>query len=266
MLPLVLAASCHGYHHLPCLLDIARSGVQVPLTNQVPQRTVHPANHGRPTIDTRFFSKTYRRDAWRCIVVDADILDIWPEVHISPFGVVDTGNGDPRASRRVIDDLSYPPNGSVNDYTDQSAIYQPRYEHCDKIAGGITRQRSRFPDPEVKQRTGDVASPYRHICVHSQSVHLFGGRLPQDIALVVDLSAAFGWGGSSGSYAVVGETISFSHGHTTNSFNPDGFFSYHWADDHINVAADVETNCEDVAWALRLAVMTLLGPTAISED
>lgn len=41
--------------------------------------------------------KNIRReqDTWRCIVVDDDILDIWPEVHSSSFGVVDKANDSP---------------------------------------------------------------------------------------------------------------------------------------------------------------------------
>ncbi|GMF51323.1 unnamed protein product [Phytophthora fragariaefolia] len=44
------------------------------------------------------------------------------------------------------------------------------------------------------------------------------------------------------------------------------FFNYHWVDDHINVAADVGTNCEDMERSLRYAMTTIIGSGAVNED
>ncbi|EGZ06938.1 hypothetical protein PHYSODRAFT_408630, partial [Phytophthora sojae] len=122
----------------------------------------------------------------------------------SPFGVVDKGNGDPQTTGRVIHDLSCPVNVSLNDHTDRTAICQPKYQHCDAVATTIVQEKKRHPGAEVKEQAGDVSSAYRHVCIHSQCVHLFGVRLHRDAALIIDMSAAFGWSGSPGNYGVVG--------------------------------------------------------------
>ncbi|KAE9052141.1 hypothetical protein PR003_g1012 [Phytophthora rubi] len=268
MIPAVLRHACRNYEYLPSLLGIAESGARVPLAGQLPQQSARPPNHRSADERYNVLVKNIRReqDAWRCIVVDDDILEIWPEVHASPFGVVDKGNGDPQTTGRVIHDLSCPVNRSLNDHTNRDAIYQPKYKHCDAVAAAIVQEKKRHPGAEVKEQAGDVSSAYRHVCIHSHCVHLFGGRLHRDNVLIIDMSAAFGWSGSPGNYGVVGGAISFIHGHTTNQLNPLGFFSYHWVDDHINVAADVGSNCSDMEQSLRLAMLTVLGPAAINED
>lgn len=43
-------------------------------------------------------------------------------------------------------------------------------------------------------------------------------------------------------------------------------FNYYWVDDHINVAADLGTNCRDAEHSLRHAMTTILGPDAVNED
>ncbi|GMF66424.1 unnamed protein product [Phytophthora lilii] len=54
------------------------------------------------------------------LVVDADLLDVWKNIFISPIGVVDKA-GSP-ADIRVINDYSYPPGAAVNDFTDRSSF------------------------------------------------------------------------------------------------------------------------------------------------
>lgn len=49
-------------------------------------------------------------------------------------------------------------------------------------------------------------------------------------------------------------------------FNPQGFFSYHWVGDHINVAADIGANCQDMEQSLRHTMFVVLGPVAINEE
>ncbi|KAE9309301.1 hypothetical protein PF008_g20738 [Phytophthora fragariae] len=43
-------------------------------------------------------------------------------------------------------------------------------------------------------------------------------------------------------------------------------FNYYWVDDHINVATDLGTNCQDAEHSLRHAMTTILGPDAVNED
>lgn len=111
-----------------------------------------------------------------------------------------------------------------------------------------------------------MSSAFRHRCIHSYDVYLFGGRLPPDNALVIDTSAAFGWSSSPGNFTAVGGAIAHIHGHTTNIYNPGGFYCYHWVDDHINVAGDVGTNCLDMDQSLRYAMVSVLGSTATNKE
>ncbi|KAE9073430.1 hypothetical protein PF010_g25076 [Phytophthora fragariae] len=67
---------------------------------------------------------------------------------------------------------------------------------------------------------GDVASAYRNVCTHSECVYMFAGHIPEDTAIVIDLAAAFGWTGSSGTYGVLGGAVAFAHGSTTNATTP----------------------------------------------
>ncbi|KAE9068092.1 hypothetical protein PF010_g27203 [Phytophthora fragariae] len=92
---------------------------------------------------------------------------------------------------------------------------------------------------------GDVASAFRNISIHSNSVYLFAGHIEEDDIIVIELAAPFGWTGSPGFYEIAGGAVAYVHGsHTTDEF-PDGMFNYHWVDDHINVAADAGTACDD---------------------
>ncbi|KAE9292791.1 hypothetical protein PR003_g24671 [Phytophthora rubi] len=89
-------------------------------------------------------------------------------------------------------DLSCAVTKSLNDHTDRNAVCQPKYKNCDAVAAAIVRVKKRFQGAEVKEQAGDVSSAYRHVCIHSQCIHLFGGRLHRDAALVIDMSAATG--------------------------------------------------------------------------
>ncbi|GMF51929.1 unnamed protein product [Phytophthora fragariaefolia] len=201
------------------------------------------------------------QDRWRCFVLELDILDIWPEVRISPFGVVDKGNTDPLVNGQAIHDLSFPDGASINDATDTASLCQLMFQPCDAIAREIMCQQDLHPDTDVLLQAGD-----RHVGTHSRSAYLFGGRLEAANALVIDTSAAFGWSGSPASYDVGGGAIAYLHDRSVNVARGAGTFNYVWVDDHINVAADIGSNCADVEQSLRLAMTTALGHGAINED
>ncbi|KAE9098190.1 hypothetical protein PF010_g15654 [Phytophthora fragariae] len=80
------------------------------------------------------------------------------------------------------------------------------------------------------------------------------------------MAAAFGWSGSPASYGVISGGIAFVHSTSVNRYQPDGMFNYYWVDDHINVAADIGTNCADAEQSLRYAMKTILGADAVNED
>jgi hypothetical protein len=65
------------------------------------------------------------------------MLDIWPEVFISPF----KGDADPRTTGRLIHDMSFPADRSVNDVTATASLCEPTFEPCDAIANKILHQK-----------------------------------------------------------------------------------------------------------------------------
>ncbi|OWZ21189.1 LOW QUALITY PROTEIN: hypothetical protein PHMEG_0004282 [Phytophthora megakarya] len=183
----ILKEACSGNQHFDALIDITSNGGDL-TTNLLP-----------------VLVKNIRKeqDAWRTIVLDLDILDNWPEVYIGPFGVIDKGDADPHTSGRTIHDLSFSAGESVNDYTDTSWICLPIFEHCDTVEGEILQQRCKHPTVEIKIQAGDVASGFRNVGTFSKRVYLFGGRLKEDSAQVIDMSAAFGWSGAPASYDTI---------------------------------------------------------------
>jgi hypothetical protein len=185
---------------------------------------------------------------------------------MSPFGVVDKGSGNPSSSGRVIHDLSHPDDSSVNMHTDASDVPKPTFAHCSCIAREITRCKRAHPAIAVKVMAGDVASAYRNACTHSHSVHLFAGSIPDDNAIVIDMSAAFGWTGSAGTYSILGGAVAFVHGQSYDGSRPTGMFNYHWVDDHVNVSPEIGSLCADSERSLRHAMVADLGPAAVNEE
>ncbi|OWZ06216.1 LOW QUALITY PROTEIN: hypothetical protein PHMEG_00021560 [Phytophthora megakarya] len=261
MLPNVLRRECAGYRHADALITIASSGTPVPLTTLPAPQGVYPTNHKSAADRYAVLVRNIRKeqDRWRCLVVDLDILEIWPEVHISPFGVVDKGDADPQTSGRTIHDLSFSTSRSINDFTDTDNICTPTFDKSDIVAREILRQKAELPGVDVKLQAGDVASAFRNVCTNSEHAHKFGGRLEKDNALVIETAAAFGWSGSPGA-------IAYIHGSSVNRHQPSGLFNYYWVDDHINVASDIGQNCADAETSLRNAMVTILGPDAINEE
>ncbi|KAF1783124.1 hypothetical protein GQ600_15561 [Phytophthora cactorum] len=65
--------------------------------------------------------------------------------------------------------------------------------------------------------TGDVATTFRNISIHRNRGYLFAGLIDEKTALMVELSAHFGWTGSPGFYEIFGGAISHIHGCHTNA-------------------------------------------------
>ncbi|KAE9193668.1 hypothetical protein PF002_g23836 [Phytophthora fragariae] len=97
LIPSVLEQQCRGYKHLDSLLQIAAEGVRVRLIRPLPRQAMFPRNHPSASTRLNVLRANIRKeqDLFRCLVVDADIIAIWPEIFTSPFGVVDKGDGDP---------------------------------------------------------------------------------------------------------------------------------------------------------------------------
>ncbi|ETM42712.1 hypothetical protein L914_11690 [Phytophthora nicotianae] len=268
ILPGLLQRTCQGYPKLDALLRIANEGARIDLIRPLPKQDGFPRNHPSAVERINVLRRNIRKeqDLWRCLVVDADIITIWPEIFISPFGVVDKGEGDPSTTGRVIHDLSSPDGESVNHLTDRSTVTDVTFEHCSSIAREISKCTRQNPGADVKVMAGDIASAYRNACTHSACVFACAGHIPEDNAIIIDLSAAFGWAGSAGTYSVLGGAVAFIHGSSTDAAHPDGYYNYHWVDDHVNVTADIGSCCADVERSLRFAMAAVMGPSAVNED
>ncbi|GMF44372.1 unnamed protein product [Phytophthora fragariaefolia] len=259
---------CRGYRHLDQLQDIVREGVQVRLKDPPPppRQVQRPPSHGSARDRINVLRKIIRKgqDTWRCLVLDMDPLEMWTEIVISPFGIVDQGGENSSVSGRTIHDLSYPEGTSINDCTGQESITRPGYAHCDAVATETVRANHLRPGAEVNLMAGDVASALRNISIHSKSVYRFAGLIEKENVLVIEQSAPFGWTRSPGFYEIVGGVISYIHGNPTNATYPDGFFNYHWVDDHINVAVDDGSSCVEIDRSFRFTMVAVLGADTIN--
>ncbi|KAF1785399.1 hypothetical protein GQ600_23874 [Phytophthora cactorum] len=72
--------------------------------------------------------------------------------------------------------------------------------------------------------------------------------------------------GHCGSCGVIGGAIAHLHGNPANRYYSDGHFNYYYIDDHINIAADIGSNCSDAEQSLRHSMITVLGHGAINEE
>ncbi|KAF1775618.1 hypothetical protein GQ600_3892 [Phytophthora cactorum] len=131
-------------------------------------------------------------------------------------------------------------------------------------AADVIRQQHDFP--EARQlHAGDVASAFRNVCTHSESAHLFCGRLERDNALVIDTAAAFGWSGSPGSYGVVVVLLPTCMTILLTSFSrPDSL---------ITVGSTIISTSLQTSGLLlrrgavsRHSMITVLGPGAVNEE
>ncbi|GMG16751.1 unnamed protein product [Phytophthora fragariaefolia] len=96
LVPVVLNEVFKGYEHLEELQKIVHSGVEVRLSKEPPRQMQRPPNHGSARDRLNVLRKNIRKeqDAGRCLVLDRDLLKQWPEIIISPFGVVDKSGKD----------------------------------------------------------------------------------------------------------------------------------------------------------------------------
>ncbi|KAF1778504.1 hypothetical protein GQ600_24062 [Phytophthora cactorum] len=87
LLPMALRNQCCGYAHLDDLIRIASEGVHVKLNTPLPKQARflcnHPSAANRINVLRTNISK--EQDLRRCLVVDADVIDVWPELFLSPF-------------------------------------------------------------------------------------------------------------------------------------------------------------------------------------
>lgn len=251
---------------------ISRHGVVPPLLSHPPQQPAPPANHSNLALyldDVRALLRKGQDEA-RFIVLDLDVLDQWPEVFCSPLGVA-TRDDNPRKVR-LIHDLSWPLDQSVNAHTDRDLIPVPSYDGHMAIARRILQLKAEYPGHDVHIGTGDVSGAFRHVPIAADFVHLFAATLPEDDALIIDTSCPFGWTGSPGCYHVAAQQINRMYGSTCPSWRHQpakadaSFHPLVWVDDHVCVEVDLGSRTQEAGLALRRAMASVLGPESLNED
>lgn len=199
----------------------------------------------------------------RYLVLDERVLALWPELFVSPIGVVAKGNDD----TRMINDYSYPRGASVNEFTNRDNFPSIAYNPPRDIARRIHSLRSAHPNEEVLLMLGDVSGAFRHVPVHEDDVHMFVFIF--DGYVVIDLSCGFGWCGSPAFYSLAGAVINDLY--ECADVEDDGDLSLGhlhgnvWCDDHTCVEINRGQRCKTANIALRHAMATVLGPAAIND-
>ncbi|GMF53173.1 unnamed protein product [Phytophthora fragariaefolia] len=225
-----------GYPHLNHLIEIAEHGIDAQWRSGPAPKRPPPENHGSCRRCLRAVTRSIREGqcSGEYMVVDADILELWPEVVCSPLGAVEKKGINPSEEVLAIHDLSFPKRNSANDAFIEESVPKVRYESVKTIAVRIERLANR-------------------------------GH-----AGLIDLAAPFGWSGSPPYYALFGRAISWlmesnSPASVSSSTDEDAFFPYEWVDGHILVEPDVDNRLHLAEATLRHAMLAVLGARAINE-
>ncbi|POM65663.1 Hypothetical protein PHPALM_18590, partial [Phytophthora palmivora] len=246
--------------------EVVRHGV-IPewLPHRPIRQSVRPPNH--TTLST-YLPQVWRhirkgQKDGRYLVLHASLADKWGEVFISPLGVVAKSGGDGH-DVRLINDYSFPDKAAVNDYTDRSHFPEITYNPPGHIANRIFTLRRDHPNVRILMMLGDVAGAFRHVPINANHAHMFAFIVGE--FLVIDMSCGFGWCGSPAWYYLPGALIkelyeTFETAEASNRRRRGSF----WCDDHTCIEIDTGNQCFVGNIALRRAMATVLGPTAINE-
>lgn len=183
-----------GYRHMQFLVEAATHGLQPSWDHVAQPQESPPPNHQSANRYLPSVARSVRsgQDEGQYLVLDMDILSVWPQVQSSPFGAVEKKGIDPSEEIRLVHDLSFPRGASVNTATLDINVPDVEYLHVAAIAQRIEQCYDRYPGKEIKTRKADVKGAYRHLRLTSSSVHWTGASIPQFDALVIDVSAPFG--------------------------------------------------------------------------
>ncbi|ETP33088.1 hypothetical protein F442_18322 [Phytophthora nicotianae P10297] len=155
--------------------NIVRHGVIPRWTRAKPQyQDTIPANHR--SINGHGHSIRYHLHKGqlegRYLIMEANLLDQWPEIFVSPLAVVDKP-GAAQQDIRLINDYSFPPDASVNDYTDRSDHSPISYNPPRAIARPIYQRKMLGRSSQMLLKLGDVAGAFRHVSINAEAVHMF---------------------------------------------------------------------------------------------
>ncbi|OWZ03126.1 hypothetical protein PHMEG_00025201 [Phytophthora megakarya] len=177
----------------------------------------------------------------------------------------------PSVGVRLIHDLSFPKNDSVNAAFVIGSVPKVRYESVVIIAQRIEYLAQKGFTGRVRMLKGDVKSAFRHLMTIASQTFRMAAFVPELSVLAIDMAAPFGWAGSPPYYSLFGRAISWLMGNSSpssvsNSMDTDPFFPYEWVDDHILVEPDVGNRLQLAAATLRHAMLAVLGYRSINES
>ncbi|ETL90948.1 hypothetical protein L917_10461 [Phytophthora nicotianae] len=261
------------YEHLDLMVQIATSGFKAEWSERLPRTRSCPSNHRSADCHgAGVRAKILEGEAvGTYLVVDEKLLERW-HVTISPFGAVPKSDARSMHAIRLIHDLAFPLDDCVNSHTIQSSLPYVPYQPFSALAERIEHLAAVHPGVRILILKGDVQGAFRYLRLHAPDVHRMGGCLGHLQASVIDLSAPFGWTGSPAFYSVFGRAISTIVGRESPASmwpgHPDAtpFFAYEWVDDHVMMESDLGERCAVAEDTLRLAMLAVLGPTAINES
>jgi hypothetical protein len=266
-----------NYPLVRVVVDAAAVGFTPTWNQRDPHQDRPPPNHTGARQHPNILLKAIRegQDAGQYLVLDDQVMSKWTHVQCSPFTVIEKGNVDIQLDGRLIHDLSFPHGHSTNDHTVRSSLPTVTWGMITRVAIRIeTLRQRRTATRRIKGQCGDVKGAFRHLRSHHLHTKWFGGHIASHKALVLDLAAPFGWAGSPYYYGAFGNAISWIVGNespatmaSSPSTDVEPFFAFEFVDDHILLEVEDEEG-ERLATAeltLRLAMMAVLGPTAINE-
>lgn len=202
-----------GNRHQQLLQSIASEGISPRWLQRDPHECIPPANHQSANrhLGAVLSSITKGQAAGQYLLLDDDIAASLHGIHFSPLGAVPKKDMDPSIEVRLIHDLAYPRGKSANDASNSTSFPGTQFKSVATIARRIDECTAAHPGVLVCIMKGDVKSSFRHLMLVSEAVRWMGGRLPQCDALVVEMSAPFGWFGSPPYYVVFGGAIAPVH-------------------------------------------------------
>ena len=156
----------------------------------------------------------------------------------------------------------------MNGHTSKESVPSPQYHHVGSVVRRVLDLKRRLPNIPVHIMSGDAASAFRNVPLHEGSGWQFTYRIPELDILVLELCCPFGWSGSPGFYDLFARAIKHVQAKTVDPDDANGsigpYFAYSWVDDHIPVEPDIRNRCKTAEFALKGAIVTVLGPNAIN--
>ncbi|GMF42720.1 unnamed protein product [Phytophthora fragariaefolia] len=208
MRPQAIASLLDGYEHRDVVLAIMERGIEPKwLRPPPPSRPVKNHKSCQKHLSAVIRSIRDGQNNGRYMIVDDALLEQWSNVVRSPLGAVEKKDIDPAIEVRFLHDLSFPDNFSTNVSFDKTSALEIRYRYIVAIADRIEDLITRYPQCVIRILKGDVKGAYRHLMVASRHVHWMAARIPEAKALLIDLSAPFGWSGSPPFYSAFGRAI-----------------------------------------------------------